>query len=52
VAPDEEPLPTAHYIRPPPLDSAGADAALGWLDAVPTTRPLVHAATASGHIER
>src|SRR5439155_20429641 len=43
VAPDEQPPPTAHYIRPQPLDSAGAQAALGWLDARPTARPLIHA---------
>ncbi|MGN6757861.1 MAG: glycosyltransferase, partial [Thermomicrobiales bacterium] len=35
VAPDEEPPPTAHFLRPQPADGAGAEAAPAWLAALP-----------------
>lgn len=43
VAPDEELPPTAHFIRPEPLDRPGDEAALSWLATLPPERPLVHA---------
>jgi UDP:flavonoid glycosyltransferase YjiC (YdhE family) len=43
VAQDEELPPTAHFIRPEPLDRPDAEAALSWFATLPPERPLVHA---------
>ena len=52
VAPDEEPPPTAHFIRPQALDSAAAGEAPDWLDALPRARPLVHATLGTTEVNR
>lgn len=52
VVPDEEPPPTAHFIRPQAVESAAAGEALDWLDTLPTARPLVHATLGTTEVNR
>ena len=52
VAPDEEPPPTAHFIRPQALDGTGAGVVPDWLDALPPGRPLVHATLGTTEVNR
>lgn len=52
VAPDEEPPPTAHFIRPQPLGDPGAETVPAWLAALPPGRPLVHATLGTTEVNR
>ncbi len=52
VAPDEELPPTAHFLRPQPLDRADPGVAPAWLDTLPAGRPLVHATLGTTEVNR